>query len=77
MEALVERFGQVRARYDELGGYGLEARAREILAGLGFSPEAAKPPSPERAQASSEAPARRGTQGEAARAGCRRRRSLS
>jgi ATPase subunit of ABC transporter with duplicated ATPase domains len=40
LEALVERFGQVQARFDELGGYGLEARAREILAGLGFSPEA-------------------------------------
>jgi len=39
LEALVERFGHVQARFDELGGYGLEARAREILAGLGFSPE--------------------------------------
>jgi ATPase subunit of ABC transporter with duplicated ATPase domains len=39
MEALVERFGHVQARFDELGGYGLESRAREILAGLGFSPE--------------------------------------
>ncbi|BDG09984.1 ABC-F family ATP-binding cassette domain-containing protein [Anaeromyxobacter paludicola] len=37
LEALVERFGHVQARFDELGGYGLEARAREILAGLGFS----------------------------------------
>ena len=39
LEALVERFGQVQARFDELGGYGLDARAREILAGLGFTPE--------------------------------------
>jgi ATPase subunit of ABC transporter with duplicated ATPase domains len=39
MEALVERFGHVQARFDELGGYALEARAREILAGLGFTPE--------------------------------------
>jgi ATPase subunit of ABC transporter with duplicated ATPase domains len=39
LEALVERFGHVQARFDELGGYGLEARAREILAGLGFTPE--------------------------------------
>jgi ATPase subunit of ABC transporter with duplicated ATPase domains len=38
LEALVERFGHVQARFDELGGYGLDARAREILAGLGFSP---------------------------------------
>jgi len=39
MEQLVERFGDVQARYEELGGYGLESRAREILAGLGFSTE--------------------------------------
>src|SRR3990172_11113162 len=39
MEALVERFGEVQARFDELGGYLLEARAREVLAGLGFSEE--------------------------------------
>jgi ATPase subunit of ABC transporter with duplicated ATPase domains len=39
MEALVGRFGEVQARYEDLGGYGLEARAREILAGLGFAPE--------------------------------------
>jgi ATPase subunit of ABC transporter with duplicated ATPase domains len=39
MEALVERFGQVQARFDELGGYALESRAREILAGLGFTAE--------------------------------------
>jgi ATPase subunit of ABC transporter with duplicated ATPase domains len=37
MEKLLERFGTVQARFEELGGYGLEARAREILAGLGFS----------------------------------------
>ena len=29
----------MQARFDELGGYALEARAREILAGLGFSQE--------------------------------------
>jgi ATPase subunit of ABC transporter with duplicated ATPase domains len=39
LDALVERFGHVQARFDELGGYALESRAREILAGLGFSPE--------------------------------------
>jgi ATPase subunit of ABC transporter with duplicated ATPase domains len=37
LDALVERFGHVQARFDELGGYALEARAREVLAGLGFS----------------------------------------
>jgi ATPase subunit of ABC transporter with duplicated ATPase domains len=39
LEELVERFGHVQARFDELGGYALEARAREILAGLGFTTE--------------------------------------
>jgi ATPase subunit of ABC transporter with duplicated ATPase domains len=39
LDALVERFGVVQARFDELGGYSLEARAREVLAGLGFSEE--------------------------------------
>jgi ATPase subunit of ABC transporter with duplicated ATPase domains len=39
LDRLVERFGQVQARFDELGGYALEAQAREILAGLGFAPE--------------------------------------
>ena len=37
MEALIERFGTVQGRYEELDGYALEGRAREILAGLGFS----------------------------------------
>lgn len=36
LDKIVERFGEVQARFDELGGYGLEARAREVLAGLGF-----------------------------------------
>jgi len=39
LDRLVERFGEVQARFDELDGYGLEARAQEILAGLGFRPE--------------------------------------
>jgi ATPase subunit of ABC transporter with duplicated ATPase domains len=39
LEKLVERFGEVQARFDELDGYGLEARAQEILAGLGFRPD--------------------------------------
>jgi ATPase subunit of ABC transporter with duplicated ATPase domains len=37
MDKILDRFGEVQARFDELGGYALEARAREILAGLGFS----------------------------------------
>jgi ATPase subunit of ABC transporter with duplicated ATPase domains len=36
---VLQRFGEVQARFDELGGYALEARAREILAGLSFSQE--------------------------------------
>ncbi len=36
LESLIERFGAAQARFDELGGYALEAGAREILAGLGF-----------------------------------------
>ena len=39
LEALVERYGVVQARYQELDGYSLEPRAREILAGLAFRPE--------------------------------------
>ncbi len=39
MDRILARFGEVQARFDELGGYALEARAREILAGLGFSQE--------------------------------------
>jgi ATPase subunit of ABC transporter with duplicated ATPase domains len=37
MDKLIERFGVVQGRYEELGGYALEGRAREILAGLGFT----------------------------------------
>ncbi|MFS8036855.1 ABC-F family ATP-binding cassette domain-containing protein [Xanthobacter sp. AM11] len=39
MDALVERYGEVQARFEELGGYALEGRAAEVLAGLGFSQE--------------------------------------
>ena len=39
MESLVERYGEVQARFEELDGYALEGRAREILAGLSFSQE--------------------------------------
>ncbi|MEE7456583.1 glycosyl transferase family 1 [Methylorubrum populi] len=39
MEALVERYGEVQARFEELDGYALEGRAYEVLAGLGFSQE--------------------------------------
>jgi ATPase subunit of ABC transporter with duplicated ATPase domains len=39
MEALVERYGEAQARFEELDGYALEAKAREVLAGLSFSQE--------------------------------------
>ena len=39
LDAVLERFGVVQARFEALDGYALEARAREVLAGLGFAPE--------------------------------------
>jgi ATPase subunit of ABC transporter with duplicated ATPase domains len=38
LDAMVTRYGEVQARFEELDGYSLEARARDILAGLGFAP---------------------------------------
>ena len=35
-EALLERYGAAQDRYQRLGGYELEARAKQILGGLGF-----------------------------------------
>ncbi|HEY1152293.1 MAG TPA: ABC-F family ATP-binding cassette domain-containing protein, partial [Pseudolabrys sp.] len=39
MEAILERYGEVQGRFQDLDGYALDARAREVLAGLGFSQE--------------------------------------
>ncbi len=39
LDVILERFGEVQARFEELGGYALEGRAREVLHGLGFSQE--------------------------------------
>ncbi len=39
LDTILERFGEVQARFEELGGYALEGKAREVLAGLGFSQE--------------------------------------
>jgi ATPase subunit of ABC transporter with duplicated ATPase domains len=39
LDKLIEDFGHAQTRFEELGGYALEAKAREILAGLGFSQE--------------------------------------
>ncbi|PZO80625.1 MAG: glycosyl transferase family 1 [Mesorhizobium amorphae] len=39
MDELLERYGEVQGRFDELDGYALDGRAREVLGGLGFSAE--------------------------------------
>ncbi len=39
MEEIIERYGEVQARFEELDGYALDGRAREILAGLSFTQE--------------------------------------
>jgi ATPase subunit of ABC transporter with duplicated ATPase domains len=39
MDSIIARYGEVQARFEELGGYELEGRAREILAGLSFNQE--------------------------------------
>src|SRR5687767_4739111 len=36
MDRILDRFGEVQEEYDHLGGYALEAQAREVLHGLGF-----------------------------------------
>src|SRR5712691_11007759 len=39
IEDIIARYGEVQARFEELDGYALEGRAREVLAGLGFNQE--------------------------------------
>ena len=39
MDKILERFGEVQEEYEHLGGYALEAQAREVLHGLGFDDE--------------------------------------
>lgn len=39
MDAIIEQYGEVQHRFEELDGYALEGRAREVLAGLSFSQE--------------------------------------
>ena len=36
MDAILERFGEAQEEYEHLGGYALEAQAREVLHGLSF-----------------------------------------
>ena len=39
IDEIIARYGEVQARFEELDGYALETRAREVLAGLSFSQE--------------------------------------
>jgi ATPase subunit of ABC transporter with duplicated ATPase domains len=39
MDEIIERYGEVQARFESLDGYALEGRAREVLAGLSFTQE--------------------------------------
>jgi len=39
MDTILPRFGEVQGEYQDLGGYEIEARAREVLHGLGFDDE--------------------------------------
>jgi ATPase subunit of ABC transporter with duplicated ATPase domains len=39
MDEILERFGEAQHRFEQLGGYALEGKAREVLAGLNFSDE--------------------------------------
>ncbi|MEP9371442.1 ABC-F family ATP-binding cassette domain-containing protein [Mesorhizobium sp. KR1-2] len=39
MDDIITRYGEVQARFEELDGYSLDGRAREVLDGLGFSQE--------------------------------------
>jgi ATPase subunit of ABC transporter with duplicated ATPase domains len=39
MDEIVARYGEAQARFEELDGYAQDGRAREVLAGLGFSQE--------------------------------------
>jgi ATPase subunit of ABC transporter with duplicated ATPase domains len=39
MDDIIMRYGEVQAHFEKLDGYALDARAREVLAGLSFSQE--------------------------------------
>ena len=40
MDEIIDRYGEVQARFEELDGYALDGRAREVLDGLSaFSEE--------------------------------------
>src|SRR5947208_10857344 len=39
MDDIIARYGEVQHRFEELDGYALEGRAREVLSGLSFTPQ--------------------------------------
>jgi len=39
MDRILARYGEVQAKFQDLGGYELEAKAKEVLHGLGFNDE--------------------------------------
>jgi ATP-binding cassette subfamily F protein 3 len=41
---VLDEYGEVQARFEQLGGYGLQAEAERILGGLGFRPEDSRRP---------------------------------
>ncbi|MBW3657746.1 MAG: ATP-binding cassette domain-containing protein [Actinobacteria bacterium] len=43
-DAVLERYGNEQHRFEQLGGYEIEAEAHRVLAGLGFAPEDADRP---------------------------------
>ncbi len=38
-EKVIEEYGELQSRFEQLGGYALEAEAHRVLAGLGFAPD--------------------------------------
>jgi ATP-binding cassette, subfamily F, member 3 len=41
---VIDRYGALQSRFEQLGGYALEAEAHRVLAGLGFAPDDAHRP---------------------------------
>ncbi len=41
---VIDRYGALQSRFEQLGGYALEAEAHRVLAGLGFAPDDARRP---------------------------------
>lgn len=39
MSSVLERYGEVQAQFEQMGGYDVETRAAEVLTGLGIPPE--------------------------------------